>query len=116
MALTFQAIFYYLSSHWVKPSQPIYLGGHFYCALFLYRVTKAFSQHTPIASIELHRLCCKCVLSEFSIQKTMSGALSKAGVRLPDIYQIIYNVDRQVEIMKSEENINLEKYKTHSSS
>lgn len=57
-----------------------------------------------------------CVLSGFSIQKTMSGALSKTGVRFPDIYQIIYNVGSHVEIMKPEENINLEKYKTHSSS
>lgn len=50
-----------------------------------------------------------CVLSGFSIQKTMSGALSKAGASLPDIYQVICHVDSHVEMMRTEENI-YEKY------
>lgn len=54
------------------------------------------------------------VLSGFSTQKTMSGALSKSGVSLPDIHQVIYNVDSPIKIMRTEENTNLEKYKIHS--
>lgn len=41
----------------------------------------------------------------------MSGALTKVGIRLPDICQVIYNVDSHTETMRTEKNIKLEKYK-----
>ena len=40
----------------------------------------------------------------------MSGALSKAEASLPDTDQVMYNVGSHAEMVKNEENINLEKY------